>query len=55
MLMVAYLFFDRAGWSWWYLFCLVLLPVVLHIERKYVLPQETNYIMRKAGVKMEDK
>jgi hypothetical protein len=55
MLMVAWLFFRDVGWSWWYTVILLSVPFVLWVERKYVLPQETNYVMRKAGVKMEDK
>jgi hypothetical protein len=49
MLMVAFLYFDRVGWNWWYLTALVMLPIVFLIERKWILPQESAYLRKKGG------
>jgi hypothetical protein len=54
LLMVAYLYFDRAGWSWYWLLAIPLLPLVVWAERKWIISQEYGYYRDKGGYARRD-
>jgi len=47
LFMIAYLFFQTASLTWWYLLIVPYFIIAVYIERKYVMPQEWSYGVRK--------
>jgi hypothetical protein len=45
--MVAYLFFEKVGWNWWYLLLVPPFLLWIYIDLKYVMPKEGEYLARK--------
>jgi hypothetical protein len=45
-LMVVYLFFDKIGWSWWYLLIFFGIVGVVWLEKNKIIKQEQEYYVR---------
>ena len=53
LLMVGYLFLDKAGWSWWYLSVIPIIVIVGYIDMTYLLRKEQDTLSRKNPILME--
>ena len=52
-LMIIYLFLDRAGWSWWYLFIIPVFAVSVYVVTKYIISKEFEYMWSKNPIVKE--
>jgi len=43
-IMIAYLFFDRTGFEWWYIFALPIWIVFVWLDVKYIMPKEYKFV-----------
>lgn len=49
-LMVAYLFFDKVGFEWWYLLIIPFWFLFSIYDIKYIWPSEMDYVQQKGPV-----
>ena len=51
--MLAYLFFEKVGFKWYYLSIIPLFIVWAWIDATYIMPKELDYVHRKSPVLKE--
>ena len=52
-IMIAYLFFDKVGWQWYYLLIIPFWFLWAYIDVTFIMPRELNYIHHKSPVMKE--
>ena len=40
-------YFKLYGWSWWYLVIIFAIPIIVWVEKRYIIPGEQGYYTRK--------
>jgi len=46
-IMIAYLFFGKVGFHWWYLFAIPVFLAWVYIDLTYIMPREMDYLNKK--------
>jgi hypothetical protein len=52
-LMIGYLFFEKAGFHWWYLVIIPFWLLFVYLDARFIWPRELDYTHRKSPVMKE--
>ena len=51
--MIGYLFLDKVGWHWWYIFIIPFVPMWAWFEVTFIMPHENDYNQKKTPMTVE--